>query len=260
VTLIDEHPAVIEVDKRLADLQRQKDEFEGRAKALAEEDAEAERKYDEARKSALLRGTPMPAPPVLQLGGADVELRQSFMLEQQLLTEERRQAVAAVYPEVLRQARSLAAREVEEARPMLVALADVMGRVGSLLAAVQTCRDAKNAQNPGGFRQFHDSRLTMATFIPLVATGGDPTSILDLPGAPRPQPSSRDGLTRADIQQLIDGGGGVQPAEESPVPQLAPVRTVGFAQSEGDDTPGQLGEDTPEQLADDSRSGQRVGA
>jgi hypothetical protein len=56
------------------------------------------------------------------------------------------------------------------------------------------------------------------------------------------------------------GGGGVQPAEGSPVPQLAPVRTVGFAQPEGDDTPGQLEEDTSEQLVDDSRSGQRVGA
>jgi hypothetical protein len=204
----------------------------------------------------------MPEPPVRRLPlGRDVELRLGFMQEQQQLIEERRRAVAAAYGDVLRKAQSQAAKMIKGARPTLEQMADVMGELSSLLAAVTTCRDAWNAESPDGRRSFHDARLTLDVFARLVATGDDATGLLDLPGAPRPQPSSRDGLTRADIQQLIDGGGTAQP-EGSPVPQLAPVRTVGFAQPIEDDadSPGQLGEDTSEQLADDSRSGQRVGA
>ena len=257
MTLVDEHPLVQAVDGKLADLEKRRADFESRAKKLAEADAVAQRRYDEAVHSALLYGTEMPGPLVLQLRGAELEIRQNFMREQELLIEERRKVLAAVYPEVLEQAREQAMELVKAARPTLEKLADVMAEVGSLLAAVVSCRDAENAEDPGGFRQSHDSRLTMETFIRLVATGGDPTGILDLPGARPVQSGSRDGLTRADIQRLIDGGGGVQPAEDSPVPQqLTPARTVGFAKSE--DSPGPLTEDTPEQPVEDSRSGQRV--
>jgi len=244
MTLVDEHPLVQQVDGKLADLQRQRDEFEARAKKLAEDDAASQRKYDEARRSALLHGTEMPAPPVQLLQGADMEIRQSFMLEQQLLTEERRRVLAAVYDEILRKGRRQATKLVKQARPTLEKLADTMAEVGSLLAAVQTCRDAANAANPGCFRQSNDSRLTIETFIPLVATGADPTGLLDLPGARPVVPSIKDGLTRADIQQLMDGTFQQLPAESQspdPVSEHTPARTVGFAgEKTGEAAPGQV--------------------
>jgi hypothetical protein len=255
--LVDEHPEVQAVDGKLADLQRQKAEFEARAKKLADADEEAQRKYDEALRSALLEGTPPPPPLVLQLRGADVEIRQSFMLEQQLLNEERRQVVAAVYDEVLAHAREQVRELVKAARPTLEKLTAVMAEVGGLLAAVNTCRTARYSPNGSeGFRQFWDARLDVEAFVRLVATGGDPTSILDLPGAPPAVLSTGEGLIWSEVRQLIDGGI-PHPVEESPVPeQPTPDRILGLAQPHED--PAQPDDDTPEQPVEDSRSRQRV--
>jgi hypothetical protein len=200
-SLVDAHPLVKEVDSKLADHARRKADFEARVAPLAEQDAAAEEAYAQAVDAALLEGKPMPRPPVRRLPeGRDVELRQSFMLELQLLNEERRRAVAAVYDDVLAQASSQAKELGKDARPILEKLLAVMGEVGSLLHAVRICRDA----NLEGRRYPDDAQLTLVAFATLVASGGDPTHLLHLPGAPRALPSSRDGLTRADIQQLIE--------------------------------------------------------
>jgi hypothetical protein len=112
-TLVDEHELVKQVDSKLADHARRKADFEARVAPLAEQEQAAEEAYAKAVDAALLEGAPMPEPPVRRLPlGRDVELRLAFLQEQQLLTEERRRAVAAVYPEVLRQARKQAAQRI----------------------------------------------------------------------------------------------------------------------------------------------------
>jgi hypothetical protein len=208
VNLVDQHPLVKAVDAKLADLQRRRADFEARVAPLAVEDAEAEAEYNKAVDVALLEGGPVPLRPVRQIPeGRDVDLRHGFIYEQQLLTEERRRAVAAAYDDVLHEARSQATKLLRSTRPTVEKLTVVMAKVSELLQAVQICRTAANAENP---RQRHDARLTVETFIRLALTGGDPTSILDLADAP-PRSSldvtqSRNGMLLADIQRLIGSG------------------------------------------------------
>jgi hypothetical protein len=105
VSLVDEHPLVQTVDAKLTDLETRRTEFEARVSVLAEQDVAAQAICDKALDDAMLRGGPMPPPwsansPEL----ADVEVRHRFMAEEAQLREERRQAVAAAYPDVLGQA------------------------------------------------------------------------------------------------------------------------------------------------------------
>jgi hypothetical protein len=69
-------------------------------------------------EKAMLEGAPVPPPPVRRLPErADVEPRHAFIQEEQRLTEERRRAVAAAYPDVLQEARKQAVKLVKAARP-----------------------------------------------------------------------------------------------------------------------------------------------
>jgi hypothetical protein len=206
VSLVDEHPLVVEADAKLADLERRKTEFEANVAPLAAEDAAAQDAYEKAVDDALLRGGAMPSQPVRKIPpGRDAELRMGFMQEQQQLTDERRRAVAEAYPEVLRQARAQATKLVKGARPTVEKLTAFQGQVGDLLAAVNVCRAAVNAESLDGHTEFQDAKLDLQAFIGLALTGGDPTSLLHLPGAPPPLQGSRDGLTIADIAQLTRG-------------------------------------------------------
>jgi hypothetical protein len=205
--LVDEHLLVKAVDAKLADLKRRRSDFEARVAPLAAADANAEEEHRKAVDAALLEGAPMPPPVVRRIPeGTDVNARHSFMQEERQLTEERREAVAAAYPDVLKEARSKAIKLAKAARPTIVKLADEMGEIAERIGAVQACRDAANA-NPDGRRYFHDSRLTVETFIRLVVTGGDPISeVLDLTGGPQERlRSGRAGMTAGDIAQLIEG-------------------------------------------------------
>jgi hypothetical protein len=93
-----------------------------------------------------------------------------------------------------------------------------MAELGELLQAVKVCRTAANATSPDGRREFHDSPLTIEEFV-RIATGGDPTDILDLTGGRKVQPTDildqprNTGMIVGDIQQLIEdtaGGGRVR--------------------------------------------------
>ena len=188
---------------------------------LAEQDAKAQAEYEQQVEEHLLRGGLMPSPPTLQLPEQAAEIRRQFMHEEAQLREERRKALAEVYPEVLRQAHSQSTKLVKAARPTVEKLAGVMAEVGSLLAAVQACRAAANAWNGSvGPRQFHDRRLTVDEFVKLAAAGADPTELLDLTGSGERRPLDptgaqprTTGITLSDISQLIEdtaGGGRVR--------------------------------------------------
>jgi hypothetical protein len=154
----------------------------------------------------------MPHPPVRQIPeGREVAIRHGFIDEQQPLTEERRQAVAAAYDDVLAEARREAKKLVKDARPTVEKLTAVMAELGELLGAVKTCRTPKNAEATDGHRQFHDERLTVERFVALAAAGGDPTGILDLAGGGKAQPlqvqaPSNTGMVWSDIEQLLGSG------------------------------------------------------
>jgi hypothetical protein len=87
----------------------------------------------------------------------------------------------------------------------------MMAEVGELLAAAQACRAAKSRWNGSeGPKQFHDTRLTVETFVKLVATGSDPVGILDLTGTGQGKPLDptgghphKTGMVVGDIQQLL---------------------------------------------------------
>jgi hypothetical protein len=70
-------------------------------------------------------------------------------------------------------------------------------------------RTARNVEHLGSHRQFHDAKLTVDAFAKLVASGGDPTELLDLTGASRVVERDN-GMTWADIQQLIEDSSGGQ--------------------------------------------------
>jgi hypothetical protein len=210
MSLADQHPLVREVDAKLAALEKRRAEFEARVEPLAAEDAAAEEAYAKAVDAALLEGAAMPEPLVRKIPpGRDVEIRHGFMREQELLNEERRKAVAAVYPDVLDQARSQAAKLVKAARPTVEKLADVMAEVGELLRAVKICRDAANSENPNGRTPYQDSPMTVEEFIRIVASGGDPIDVLDLAGN-RPVRPRTTGMLSGDISQLIGSGQNVR--------------------------------------------------
>jgi hypothetical protein len=177
--------------------------------ALAGEDAEAQQSYEQALEKALLEGGPAPTPPVRRLPDrADVEPRNAFMVEQQRLAEDRRRAVAKAYEDVLPQARKQAIKLVKAARPTIEQLMAQMGEVTPLIAAVQACRDARNALDAAsseGRREFHDSRLTIEAFIRLAVTGGDPISeVLDLTGGAQEKfRSGRTGMVWGAVQALL---------------------------------------------------------
>jgi hypothetical protein len=204
VNLVDEHPLVKAADAKLADLERRRAEFEANVAPLAEADAAAEAEYNKAVDAALLERAPMPSPPVRKIPpGRDVEIRLGFIQEQQRLTEERSRAVAAAYDDVLREVRSQATKLLRTARPTVEKLTTVMADLVGLLHAVRTCRTAKNTESTDGHRDYHDAKLDVDAFTRLVATGDDPTSILDLTGAGKIQPH-RSGLTLGDVQQLLN--------------------------------------------------------
>jgi hypothetical protein len=163
VSLVDEHPLVQAVDAKLTDLEMRRTEFEARVKVLAEQDVAAQAIYDKALDDALSRGGPMPPPLVRRLPElADVEVRHRFMPEEAQLREERRQAVAAAYPEVLGQARRQAKKLTAAAHGPLEKLLATMTEIGALLAAVKTCRDARN--DPNQHQHYNDSPLTVEEF------------------------------------------------------------------------------------------------
>jgi hypothetical protein len=112
------------------------------------------------------------------LNGEDVAARHSYISENQLLTENRRRAVAEAYPVVLKAARTQAIKQLKAARPVVEKLSESMAEVAQLLNAIRQCRDAANAGNPEGRVSYQDPRLTVETFLKLVVTGGDPVSIL----------------------------------------------------------------------------------
>jgi hypothetical protein len=203
--LVDDQPAVRDIDAKLAALEQQRADFEARVAPIAAEDEAAEERYRQALDAALLTGAPMPDPPVRRLPqGRDVEIRLNFMDEQQRLTEERRQAVANAYDDVLRQARREAAKLLKGARPTVEKLGPPWKAVGELLQAVQICRNAGNGSDPTQERRtFHDQRLTFDTFIRFVASGGDPIDLVDLTGAPRPE-SQPPPLTWGEVARLIE--------------------------------------------------------
>jgi hypothetical protein len=182
MSLVDQHPLVQAVDAKLADLQKRRSEFEARVAKIAEADGKAQQAYDYALDDALLRGGPMPPPLVRQLPElADVEVRHRFMNEQAQLTEERRKAVAAAYPDVLRQARSQAKKLAAAARKPYEELLATMDEIGDLLTAGKTCRDAQNDSN--SHRHYNDSPLTLHEFIRIVASAADPIdAVVDLGG------------------------------------------------------------------------------
>ena len=211
MTLVDQHPAVQAVDAKLADLERRRADFEARVAPLAAEDAKAEAEYHKAVDVALLEGGPMPTRPVRQIPeGRDAEIRHGFVLDQRLLIDERHQAVAAAYDDVLREARRRAKKLVAAARPTVEKVAAEMAEWGELLADIQTCRNAANTRSVNGIRDYHDDRLTVEEYIRFAATGGDPTDILDLPGRVQPRdtgmlwPERNTGMLAGDIQQLTE--------------------------------------------------------
>jgi hypothetical protein len=202
MSLADQHPGVQAVDAKVADLARRRAEFEANASRLAALDAEAQAEYDKALDLALRDGAPAPEPLVLRLNGEDVEARHQFMYEERELTEERRKAVAAAYPDVLKEARGRARKLVKAARPTVEQLADAMREVLELTGAVQVCRDAGNDDR----RVFNDPRLSVAEFIRVAATGGDPiASALDLTGDQQEFRPRNTGMLLGDVQQLLAG-------------------------------------------------------
>ncbi len=206
--LADEHPLVKAADAKLADLEKRRSDFETRVAVIAEQDQAAQAVYDTALNDHLLRGIgPMPPPLVRQLPElADVEQRHLFIQEEHRLTEERLQAVAGAYGDVLEEARGRAAELLDAARPAVEQLMATMREVGELLAAVNTCRTAANAVSPEGRLEFHDSPLTVEAFVRLVATSSDPIGVLDLAGNRDARPRGT-GMLWGDIQQLIDDTG-----------------------------------------------------
>jgi hypothetical protein len=208
MTLVDQHPRVQAADHALADLAKRRADFEARVRPIAEEDAKAERVYNQALEDALLRGGPMPAPLVRQLPElADVEVRHRFLFEQQQLNEERQRAVAAAFPDVLEQARAMATELAVAAQAPLQQLLTAMGEVGTLLQAVRVCRDAANAEardrNDGtGRTQFNDFPLTVERIIQVIATAGDPIDLIDL-GGRREIRGLNTGMTVGDVRQLL---------------------------------------------------------
>jgi hypothetical protein len=213
VNLVDGHPLVAAVDAKLADLERRRLEFEARVAPLAEADAKAEADHLQAVDRALLEGAAMPPPLVRRIPeGRDVEIRHGFMRETELLNEERRKAVAAVYPDVLDQAGSQSTKLVKAARPTVQKLTAAMAELGELLRAVKICRDAANAENPNGRTPYHDTPMTVEEFIRIVASSGDPIDVLDMTGN-RPVRPRTTGMLWGDISQLIEdtpGGGRVR--------------------------------------------------
>jgi hypothetical protein len=203
VSLIDSQPGVQAVDAKIADLKSRRAEFETNAMKLAELDEQAKAAYDKALSAALHEGAAAPEPPVLRLNGEDIAARHQFMFEEQQLTDERRKAVAAAYPDVLKEASKQVAKLAKAARPTVEKLADEVGHVAELLGQVRVCRDAGNIDQ----RTYQDVRLTFDQFIKLAATGGDPISTLDLTGG-RKEPERRDpGMVLGDVQQLLEGQG-----------------------------------------------------
>jgi hypothetical protein len=198
--LVDEHPLVRKADERLADLAKRRADFEARATAVANQDAKAQAEYDKAVNSALLQGTPMPPPLIRQLpAGTDVDIRHNFLMEERRLTDERRQAAAAAYDDVLREARTQARKLVTAARPTLEKLKATHGEVGALLGAVKTCRDAGN--NADHFQHFNDSVLTLAELIQIIDAEADPIdAVVDLGG--RREVRARAGLVSGGVPQL----------------------------------------------------------
>ena len=188
MSLIDEHQLVKAADAKLAELARRREAFEANVRVLAEADVKAQAEFDKALDAAMRDGAPAPQPLVLQLNGADIGVRHDFMSEEQRLTEERLYAVAAAYPDVVAEVRSQATKLVAAARQPLEKLMAARTEIGDLLATVKTCRDAENAVNPNGRRQFLDSPLTVEELVRIVATGGDPVDILDLAGNRQARP------------------------------------------------------------------------
>jgi hypothetical protein len=181
MSLVDEHPRVRQADEALADLQQRRDAFEARVAKLAEQDAKVQASYDKALSDALLTGAEMPEPPVLRLNGADIEVRDQFMVEQGRLAEQRSQAVASAHRDVLREARTQARELITVARPTVETLLAAMAELGTLLSAVKLTRDAANSISTER-RSFHDSKLDVEKFVQLVTEAGDPLDSLDLVG------------------------------------------------------------------------------
>jgi hypothetical protein len=222
MSLVDDHPLVQAADGKLADLERRRAAFEANVAPLAAEDEAAEQAYQKAVDAALLEGAPMPEPPVRKIPpGRDVEIRHAFLHEQQQLNEERLQAVAAAFPDVLKQARTRAKKLAAAAQAPLQELLTVMTEVGTLQMAVKACRDTANAEarnrGDGTSRvEFNDFPWTVEEFVRIVATAGDPIDLVDLGG--RREIRTRAGITLGDhtrmtsgaLQQLIGAGQNVR--------------------------------------------------
>ena len=199
--LVDDHPGVQAVDHKIADLKKRRAEFERNVTALAAEDLEAQRVYDEALGKAMRDGAPAPEPLVLRLNAADIEARYAFIFEERTLTEERQRAMAAAFPDVLKEARSQVKKLVAAAGPQLEKLTGTMGEVGALLDAVRSCRDAQNATDPSQHQHYHDRALTLQEFIRIVSAASDPLDLVDLGDRPR-ETWARDGMVSGGISQL----------------------------------------------------------
>lgn len=204
MNLVDQHPLVVAVDAKIADQARRRAEFKANVSTLAAVDEEAQRQYSEALDQAMRIGAPAPDPPILRLQGADVDVRHGFMEESQQLTEARRRAVAAAYPDILKEARAQAIKAVRAAKPTVEKLLASMTEVAELLAAIRASRDAGNDDSVER-KSFRDGKLTVETFLRLTVTGGDPTDLLDLVGNRRGVENRDAGMVLGDIQQLING-------------------------------------------------------
>jgi hypothetical protein len=222
VSLVDEHPLVVEADAKLADLERRRAAFEARVTPWAAEDAAAEEAYAKAVDAALLEDGPLPEPPVRKIPpGRDVEIRHGFINEQQQLNAERQRAVAAAFQDVLREARKRGKKLAAAAQVPLQELLALMTEVGALRQAVTACRDAENtlARDRGdgaGRVEFNDLPMTVEEFVRIVATAGDPIDLLDL-GGRRDIPTrtgirtdNRPRLNSGELQQLIGAGQNVR--------------------------------------------------
>jgi hypothetical protein len=205
VTLVDQHPLVVEVDQKIAAHSDRRAQFEANVSALAVADEATQRVYSEQLDQAMRTGSPAPEPPVLRLNGADVDVRHGFMVEGQQLTAERRTAVAEAYDDILRVATREAIKTAKGAKPTVEKLLLAMAEVAELLAAIRTCRDARNDNGLEGRKVYRDARLTLEAFVTLAVTGGDPTDLLDLAGNRRGVENRDTGLVLGDIQQLLAG-------------------------------------------------------
>lgn len=168
--ILDEHPAVVEIDRQLAELADAERASKGRVRAIVDPYREAVAEWREAANRAVLAGeTPPERPPEPDLGD-DEASGHLFHRRRSELRERRRKVLVEVAPDVERQAAEREAELRSQAQLLLAKLRSYSDEVDQLVQAVRTVRQAADAAGPERVQPSRAERMrSRVTLVDLVA-------------------------------------------------------------------------------------------